>query len=117
MADFAGDTSSELERKVKALVGVAILETVTYAALLIAMVAVSTVAVRIAGTIHGQAWVLFAIMVVALRRPMQWTWPLVVAFVATGPAGPFVLWWWLRTHPIPHVVSRDPRLIRAAAAR
>jgi len=86
--DFADDTSSELERKVKPLMITAGVETISYLVLAYCwLVAHSDVGVAIAGFFHGLIWMAFVGMLVFIRADIGWTWGYTALVVATGPVG------------------------------
>ena len=84
MPDFAGDTRTELERKLGPLKVVCVLETISYLALLTVWQGLrSTIGTQIVGSIHGMIFTAFALMVLNIFRPMGWSWRLL--FVAMIP--------------------------------
>jgi hypothetical protein len=79
MADFAGDATTELERKLGPLKVVCVLETASYLALLGVWQGLrSTIGTQIVGSVHGMIFTAFALMVLNLFRPMAWTWRFLV---------------------------------------
>ncbi len=105
--DFADDSSTELERKAKALKFVALFETVTY--LLLAyfwLVAHNDTLKAVVGFFHGLVWMTFVAMTVIIRPDIGWTWVYTALVVVTGPIGGVLVWWRLRTTPraalVPH---------------
>jgi hypothetical protein len=98
--DFADDTSSELERKARALRFVALFETFTY--LLLAyfwLIAPNDAMKAVVGFFHGLVWMTFVAMTVIIRPDIGWTWGYTVLVVVTGPIGGVLVWWRLRTTP------------------
>lgn len=86
--DFADDTSSELERKSKALAVMALVETFSYLVLFYFwVIGPDDNARRVVGTIHGLVWLSFVAMTVLIRRDIGWSWAYVVLVVVTGPVG------------------------------
>lgn len=107
MPDFADDTSSELERKAKALKFIALFETVTYLLLFYFWVIAPNDALKaVIGFFHGLVWMAFVAMTVLIREDIGWTWGYTVLVVVTGPIGGVLVWWRLRTTPrerlVPH---------------
>ncbi len=101
MADFADDTTTEIERKAKALRVVCVVETVSYAALFAVWVSGRPLATKILGAIHGQFFLLFAAMVLGMWRPMRWSWRFLAAALLTGPIGAVVVYEHFRRHGVP----------------
>lgn len=108
VADFADDTTSELERKIKALEIVALIEGVSYIGLFAFWVSGNVVGTKLFGSIHGWIFIAFSLMVAGVRKPMRWTWPFAVAAVVTGPLGAILVWWRIRTRGVPDA-ARMPR--------
>jgi hypothetical protein len=78
--DFVDDTSSELERKSKALSVMALVETVSYLVLFYFWIVVPNDVVRkVVGFFHGLVWLAFVSMVVLIRGDIGWTWAYTVA--------------------------------------
>ncbi|HET9443248.1 MAG TPA: DUF3817 domain-containing protein [Acidimicrobiales bacterium] len=101
MADFADDTSTELERKAKALRVVCLMETVSYLVLLWFWLSGNDLGTKIFGAVHGQFFVIFAAMVIGMFRPMGWSWRFLAAGLLTGPVGSLVVYERLRRHGVP----------------
>jgi integral membrane protein len=112
VTDFAGDTTTELERKARALQWVAVVETLGYAALLACMLAGSTVGVRLVGSVHGMIFLAFAAMVVMIAHDMQWSWTYVALVVVTGPIGAVLVYERIRRHGVPTGPARAPMVSR-----
>jgi hypothetical protein len=105
--DFADDTSSELERKAKALRFVALFETITY--LLLAyfwLIAPNDALKAVVGFFHGLVWMTFVAMTVIIRPDIGWTWGYTALVVVTGPIGGVLVWWRLRRTPREALVPR-----------
>jgi hypothetical protein len=105
--DFADDTSSELERKARALRFMALFESVTYILLFYFwVIAPSDAAKAIIGFFHGLVWMAFVAMTVIIRPDLEWSWGYTVLVVVTGPVGGVLVWWRLRHTPrellVPH---------------
>jgi hypothetical protein len=105
--DFADDTSSELERKAKALMFIALFETVTYLLLFYFWIVSPNDAMKaIVGFFHGLVWMTFVAMTVIIRPDIGWTWGYTALVVLTGPVGGVLVWWRLRSTPreqlVPH---------------
>jgi len=112
--DFADDTSSELERKAKALQVMALVETVTYLLLFYFWIVAPNDAMKaIVGFVHGLVWLAFVSMTVLIREDIGWTWGYTVLVVVTGPIGGLLVWWRLHTTPreqlVPHPSPRADR--------
>lgn len=110
VTDFAGDTTTELERKARSLQWVAIVETCSYLALLACMVAGSTIGIRLVGSIHGMIFLAFASMVIMISREMGWTWKYIVLVVATGPIGAVLVYEQIRRHGVPDALPHSTAL-------
>lgn len=107
MPDFADDTSSELERKAKALKVMALIETVTYLLLFYFWVlAPNDAAKAVVGFFHGLVWMAFVAMTVIIRSDIGWSWGYTALVVLTGPVGGVLVWWRLRTTPRELLVPR-----------
>jgi hypothetical protein len=112
--DFADDTGSELERKARALLVVALVETVTYLLLAFCWLGLRSAAgTAVTGFFHGLIWMAFVGMVVLIREDIGWTWGYVVLVVVTGPIGGVLVWARLRrmlrdelVTPRPHPAGR-----------
>ena len=108
MADFADDTTTELERKVKAVEVVALIEGLSYVGLFLFWVSGNVIGTKLFGSVHGWVFIGFAAMVVGVRKGMQWTWLFVAAAILTGPLGAVLVWWRIRHHGVP-ASARMPR--------
>jgi hypothetical protein len=98
--DFADDTSSELERKVKPLMIVAVVETISYLVLAYFwLIAQSDTGIAVAGSLHGTIWMAFVGMLFFIRADIGWTWEYVVLAVVTGPIGGVLVFTRLRRTP------------------
>ena len=107
MPDFADDPRSELERKVKPLMIMAVVETFTY--LLLAyfwLIAQNDVGVAITGFFHGLIWMAFVGMTLFIRPDIGWTWQYVALVVVTGPIGGVLVFARLRQTPRAALVPR-----------
>src|SRR5215212_6758218 len=105
--DFADYTSSELERKARALKFMALFETVTYLLLFYFWIVAPNDAIKaVVGFFHGLVWMAFVAMTVIIRPDIGWTWGYTALVVLTGPIGGVLVWWRLRTTPreqlVPH---------------
>lgn len=88
MPDFADDTSSELERKAKALKVVALLESVSYVTLFYFWIIAPNDAIKaVVGFFHGLIWMAFVAMTVIITPAIGWTWLYCAVVVVTGPIG------------------------------
>ena len=101
MPDFAGDTTTELERKLGPLKVVCLVETASYLALLTAWLGGSRVGTMLLGSVHGMIVTALALMVINIYRPMGWTWKFAVITIITGPIGALLLYERVRRAPVP----------------
>src|SRR5437899_3034204 len=101
MADFADSTTTELERKVRALQWVCVVEAVSYLILFSFMVAGSRLGVQMFGSVHGIVFLGFAAMVLGVYRPMGWSLRFVAVAILTGPIGAVIVYETIRRHGVP----------------
>ncbi|MFN8037118.1 MAG: DUF3817 domain-containing protein [Acidimicrobiia bacterium] len=101
MPDFADDPTTELDRKARALMWVAAIETVSYLSLLACMLAGSSVGVKLVGSVHGMIAMAFGAMVLLITRDMQWTWGYAALVILTGPIGGVLVFERIRRHGVP----------------
>lgn len=102
VTDFAGDTTTELERKAKALGVVALVETVSYLLLFFFwQIAKSDAGTAIVGSLHGMIWLAFCAMVIMITPAMRWSWWYAAVVIVTGPVGALMVWYRLRHDPVP----------------
>jgi hypothetical protein len=101
VTDFAGDTTTELQRKAKALSVVALVETCSYL-LLFSMwqIAKSDTGIAVVGSLHGMIWLAFCAMVIMIAPALRWTWLFCAVVIVTGPIGAVMVWYRLR-HGVP----------------
>jgi hypothetical protein len=100
VTDFAGDTTTELQRKAKALSVVALIETCSYLLLFYMwQIAKTDVGTAIVGSLHGMIWLAFC-MVVMIAPALRWTWLYCAVVIVTGPIGAVMVWYRLR-HGVP----------------
>ena len=93
MTDFAGDTTTELQRKAKALSVIALIETCSYLLLFYFwQIAKSDTGTAIVGSLHGMIWLAFCAMVIMIAPALRWTWGYVVVVIITGPVGALLVW-------------------------
>jgi hypothetical protein len=98
MPDFAGDTTTELERKLPPLKFVCGLETVSYLLLLLMwLVLHNRIGTMLVGSVHGMIVLAFAGMVFGIHRALHWSLRYVAFAVCTGPIGALVVLHRLRT--------------------
>ena len=110
MPDFADDTSSELERKAKALSVMALVETVSYCILFYFwIIAPNDVGKAIVGSLHGFIWLAFVAMTVLIREAIGWTWGYVALVVLTGPIGGVLVFTRIRRTPREVLVPPRPQ--------
>ena len=65
-----------------------ILETLTFALLVVAMAVNSDRGVSAVGLVHGLLFAAYALAVLSWRTELQWSAPFAAAAVLTGPVGP-----------------------------
>jgi hypothetical protein len=107
--DFADDTSSELERKSKALAVMALVETASYLVLFYFwVVAPNDTIRRVLGFVHGLVWMAFVAMTVIIRADIGWTWAYVALVVLTGPVGGVLVFARIRRTPREVLVPPRP---------
>jgi hypothetical protein len=92
MPDFAGDVTTELERKLGPLKVVCLLETITYLALLVMWLGLRNhVGTLLVASVHGMISTAFGLMMLGIFRPMRWTWRFVALAICTGPVGAVIV--------------------------
>jgi integral membrane protein len=101
MPDYADETTTELERKVKTMRWVCVVETISYCALLAVWIGGSQLGVELVGSVHGTIFLAFAAMTFGLMKPLGWTWKFMAAALLTGPIGSLIVLDRLRRQPIP----------------
>ena len=99
--DFVDATSSELERKARALQWVCVAEAVTYSVLLFFMVTGNATGRALTGSLHGIVVLAFAAMVIMITPAMRWSWWYVVAVLLTGPIGAIAVYERIRRRGVP----------------
>jgi integral membrane protein len=93
VADFAGDPTTELERKLGPFKVVCIIETISYLTLLAVWQGRNYgVGTAIVGSIHGMIFTAFALMMLVLYRPMGWTWKFLAVGIGLGPIGAVIVY-------------------------
>ena len=107
MPDFADDTSSELERKAKALMVMALVETVSYVTLFWFWIVQPNGAVKaIVGFFHGLIWLAFAAMTVIITPAIGWSWLYTALVIVTGPIGGVMVFARLKRTPRAELVPQ-----------
>lgn len=101
MPDYADESTTELERKVKTMRWVCVVETISYCVLLGVWIAGSRLGVELAGSLHGTIFLAFAAMTFGLMKPLGWTWRFIAAALLTGPIGSLIVLQRLRRDPVP----------------
>jgi hypothetical protein len=101
VTDFAGDTSSELERKARALQWVCIVEATTYMVLLYFWLSGNHIGTAVTGSLHGFVVLTFAAMVILITRDMGWSWWYVALVLLTGPIGAVLVYERIRHDGVP----------------
>lgn len=108
MPDFADDTSSELERKAKALTVMALVETLSYLTLFWFWIVQPNDAVKaVVGFFHGLIWLAFAAMTVIITPAIGWSWLYTAVVIVTGPIGGVMVFTRLRRTPRAQLVRRS----------
>ena len=109
MTDFAGDETTELQRKARALSVVALVETCSYLLLFYFwQIAKSDPGTAIVGSIHGMIWLAFCAMVIMIAPALSWTWLYCAVVIITGPVGALLVWARLR-RGVPDDVTQKAR--------
>lgn len=108
MPDFVDDTSTELERKAKALEVVALVETATYCILFYFwIIQPSASGKAITGFFHGLIWMAFVAMTLMITPEMGWSWTFAAVAVLTGPIGGVLVWWRITRGGVPYRAKAD----------
>lgn len=113
MPDFVDATSSELERKARALQWMCWTEAITYSALFLFWVSGNAVGTAVMGSIHGLTVLAFAAMLIMITPAMRWSWWFDAAVLLTGPIGAIVVYERLRRHGVPEEYRIATRTDRA----
>lgn len=69
------------------LAGISVAETVSFIALLAAMLSGSEVGVSLVGTVHGLLFLGYVALVLLMRETLGWSWIFSVVVIVTGPVG------------------------------
>jgi hypothetical protein len=110
MPDFADDTSSELERKARALSVVALIETLSYVTLFWFWIVQPNDAVKaVVGFFHGLIWLSFVAMTVIITPAIGWSWLYTAVVVVTGPIGGLMVFTRIRRTPRAELVRQPSR--------
>jgi hypothetical protein len=100
--DYADETTTELERKARALSWTALTETCTYLILFYFWIISPNVAGKaIAGSVHGMIWLAFCAMVIMITPEIGWSWKYSVAVIVLGPIGGIMVWERIRREGVP----------------
>ena len=100
--DYADETTTELERKARALSWTALTETCTYLILFYFWIIQPNVAGKaITGSIHGMIWLTFVAMVVMIREEIGWSWTYAIVVIVLGPIGGVMVWERIRRDGVP----------------
>lgn len=103
MPDFAGATSTELERKAASLKWIALLETITYLILFYFwIIAPSAAGKAITGFFHGLIWMAFVAMTLMITPVIGWSWRFAATGVLTGPIGGLIVWHRISSGGVPY---------------
>lgn len=109
MPDFADATTTELERKARALMWVAGIETITYLVLFYFwLIQPNDAGTKITGSIHGFVWMAFVAMVLMITNDIEWSWPYSIAVIVLGPIGGIMVWDRIRRHGVPAAKRAHP---------
>jgi hypothetical protein len=93
VADFAGDTTTELERKLGPLKVVCLVETISYLTLLVMWLGLrSHVGTLMVGSVHGMIFTAFALMMLSIYQPMGWSWKFLAVSILAGPIGAVIVY-------------------------
>lgn len=112
MVDFADSPTTELERRLGPLKAVALVEGVTYLALLACWVSGNRVGTLLLGSVHGMVVCAFAGMLLLIFRPLGWSLAFTVFAIVTGPIGALVVFARLRREE-PAIHAREQASLRA----
>jgi hypothetical protein len=116
VTDFADSTTTEVERKARALMWIAALETVTYVVLFYFwLIAPNDAGKAITGSIHGMVWLTFCSMVIMITREIEWSWGYSAAVIVLGPIGGVMVWERIRRQGVPE--AKRGRIARPAVPR
>lgn len=96
MPDYAGDATTELERKITSLRWVCLLETGLFVAMWLCIFASATIGVALLGSLHGMAYLAYAAMCLGVHRQLGWSRNYLIAVVVAGPIGALVVYERLR---------------------
>ena len=100
--DFADDTSTELERKARALSVTALTESVTYAILFYFwLINPNEAGTAITGAVHGMVWLAFCAMVILITPDIKWSWKYSILVIVLGPIGGVMVWARIRREGVP----------------
>ena len=101
MIEFAEDTRTELERKAAQLLGVALIESLSYCVVLAFWLTGNQIGTSLAGFFH--LWILasFMVMVVWITPGMRWPWWFAVLAFVTGPLGGVLVFWRIKRNGAP----------------
>ena len=113
MPDFVDDTTTELERKARALSWTALTESVTYCLLFYFwIIAENDAGKAIVGSVHGMIWLAFCSMVVMITNEIGWSWTYSIAVIVLGPIGGVMVFERIRREGVPE--GRRARSARRA---
>jgi hypothetical protein len=115
MPDFAGATTTELERRLGPLKVVAVVESLTYVCLLYFWLSGNRVGTLLLGSMHGMVVCGFAGMLLIIFRSLGWSLPFVIFVIVTGPIGAIAAVLRLRRDE-PAIHAREQASLRAGQA-
>jgi hypothetical protein len=87
VVDFADSPTTELERRLGPLKVMSLVETCTYACLLVFWLSGNRVGTLLVGSMHGMVVLAFAGMLLLIFRPLGWSLLFTVLAIVTGPIG------------------------------
>ena len=106
MPDYAGDTTTELERRLAPLKVVSIVESFTYIFLLFFWLSGNRTGTLLLGSMHGMVVMAFAGMILLIFKQLQWSLVFSLFVIATGPIGAILVFLRLRREE-PEIRARE----------
>ena len=112
MVDFADSPTTELERRLGPLKVVSLVETCTYAFLLVFWLSGNRVGTLMVGSMHGMVVLAFAGMLLLIFRQLGWSLLFTLLAILTGPIGALVVFERIRREA-PAIHEREQARISA----
>lgn len=112
MVDFADSPTTEVERRLGPLKVVAVVESVTYLALLMFWLSGNRVGTLLLGSMHGMVVCAFAGMLLLIFRSLGWSLGFAVFAILTGPIGALVVFERVRREE-PAIHAREQASLRS----